>query len=85
MKCLLCGGAELVDDTRDVTYTYQGKMTIIPSVTGEFCSACDEVILRNPHCDRYMDLVGAFQEQVKALGNSESSCFHTCPSGNINK
>ena len=44
MKCLTCGGAELVRDTRDVKYTYKGESTVLPSVAGEFCPACGESV-----------------------------------------
>jgi len=66
MKCPICGAAELIQDTRDVPYTYKGEATIIPAVTGEFCPACDEVILNREHGDRYSELLGAFQRQVNA-------------------
>jgi HTH-type transcriptional regulator/antitoxin MqsA len=39
MKCPVCGGAELIPDTRDLPYTYKGETTTIPAVTGEFCPA----------------------------------------------
>jgi HTH-type transcriptional regulator/antitoxin MqsA len=45
MRCPMCGEAELVQDTRDLPYTYKGESTVIPAVTGEFCPACGEVIL----------------------------------------
>jgi len=45
MKCPTCAIAELVHDTRDMPYTYKGETTIIPDVTGDSCSACDEAIL----------------------------------------
>ena len=45
MKCPICGGADLVHDTRDLPYTYKGELTVIPTVTGDFCPACDEAIL----------------------------------------
>jgi len=66
MKCPVCGAAELMQDTRDLPYTYKGEATIIPAVTGEFCPACDEVLLNREQCDRYSELLGAFQRQVNA-------------------
>jgi len=36
MKCPICNEAELLPDTRDITYTYKGENTTIPGVTGEF-------------------------------------------------
>ena len=44
MKCPVCGAAELIYDTRDLPYTYKGETTVIPAVTADFCSACDESI-----------------------------------------
>jgi HTH-type transcriptional regulator/antitoxin MqsA len=66
MKCPSCGAAELIHDTRDLSYVYKGEQTIIPDVTGEHCPACGEVILEREHGDRYSELVGAFQRQVNA-------------------
>ncbi len=66
MKCPVCGAAELMQDTRDLPYTYKIEATIIPAVTGEFCPACDEVLLNREQGDRYSELVGTFQRQVNA-------------------
>ncbi|OIQ71212.1 antitoxin MqsA [mine drainage metagenome] len=66
MKCPNCGAATLIHDTRDMPYTYKGESTIIPTVTGDFCPACGEVILNREHGDRYSDLIGQFQRQVNA-------------------
>lgn len=66
MKCPVCGAAELVHDTRDLPYAYKGEVTTIPAVTGDFCPACDEVVLDREHGDRYSELVGLFQRQVNA-------------------
>jgi HTH-type transcriptional regulator / antitoxin MqsA len=67
MKCPCCGGAELVHETRDVPYTYKGQNTLIANVTGDFCPACDEVILDAHEGDRFSRLVGEFQRQVNAV------------------
>ena len=66
MKCPVCGGAELIPDTRDLTYTYKGEATTIPAVTGEFCPACGEAILDRYQGDRYSALLGQFQREVNA-------------------
>lgn len=66
MKCPCCGAADLTPDTRDVPYTYKGEVTTIPAVTAEFCSACGEFILNQPHGDYYSECVGAFQRQVNS-------------------
>ena len=66
MKCPSCGAAELIRDTRDMPYTYKGETTTIALVTGDFCAACDEVILNREHGDRYSELIGLFQRKVNA-------------------
>ena len=66
MKCPVCGGAELISDTRDLPYTYKGEITTIPAVAGEFCPACGEVILEARESDRVMRETKAFAKQVNA-------------------
>lgn len=66
MKCPVCGAAELVHDTRDMSYTYKGDSTTIPAVSGDFCPACSEVILDRQQGDCYSELIGVFQRQVNA-------------------
>ena len=66
MKCPACGASELVRDTRDQPYTYKGEMTIIPSVVGDFCPACAEVLLDSVEAERYGAAVHAFNQQVNA-------------------
>ena len=66
MKCPRCGAAELIHDTRDVSTSYRGERTTIPSVTGDFCPACAEIVLNQVQGDGYSALVGQFQQQVNA-------------------
>jgi HTH-type transcriptional regulator/antitoxin MqsA len=66
MKCPCCGAAKLLRETRDITYSYKGETTTIRAVTGDFCPACDEVLLDREQGDRYSDCVGSFQRQVNA-------------------
>ena len=66
MKCPECGGAELLHDTRDDVYTYKGRTTTIPAVTGDYCPVCGEVVLEREPGDRYMRLIGDFQRQINA-------------------
>lgn len=66
MKCPSCGAAELIHDTRDVSCIYKGETSVIPAVTGDFCPACDELLLNREHGDRYSELLGQFQRQVNA-------------------
>ncbi len=66
MKCPSCAAGELVHDTRDVPYTYKGETTVIPSVTGDFCPACDEVMTDAEESKRTMALMLEFNKQVNA-------------------
>ena len=66
MKCPSCAAAELVHDTRDMPYTYKGESTIIPTVTGDFCPACDESILNVVESRRTMSCMLEFNKQVNA-------------------
>lgn len=66
MKCPVCAVAELVHDTRDVSYTYKGETAVLPQVTGEFCPACDESVLDAAESRRTMDLMQEFNKQVNA-------------------
>ena len=66
MKCPVCGAAELIQDARDLPYTYKGEATMIASVTGDFCPACAESILGAAESDRVMREMHAFNKQVNA-------------------
>lgn len=66
MKCPVCGAAELVNDTKDVPYTYKGETTIIPSVMAEYCPACAEMILDPAEAERYGLAIRAFNKQINA-------------------
>lgn len=66
MKCPVCGAAELIHDTRDLSYTYKGETTVIPAVTADFCPACDESITDMPETERVMREMQAFNKQVNA-------------------
>ncbi len=66
MKCPACGGAPLIQDTRDLPYTYKGEATVISAVSGEFCPACAESVLDATTSDRVMREMRAFSRQVNA-------------------
>ena len=66
MKCPSCGTGKMVHDTRDVPYTYKGESTVLPQVTADFCTACDEYIQDIAGSRRTMDLMLAFNKQVNA-------------------
>jgi len=66
MKCPTCAAAELIHDTRDITYIYKGESTLITAVSGDFCPACDESILDAAESKRTMELMQEFNKQVNA-------------------
>lgn len=66
MKCPNCGQPHLLRDTRDLSHAYKGESTTIPSVTGEFCSACDEVVLSGDEAKRVSASMREFSKQVNA-------------------
>ena len=66
MKCPVCGGAELINDTRDMPYVYKGESTVMTAVEGDFCPACNEVVLNMVEAKRCSDLAGEFHQQVNA-------------------
>ncbi|WP_052409759.1 type II toxin-antitoxin system MqsA family antitoxin [Paraburkholderia oxyphila] len=63
MRCPNCGAAELIRDQRDLSYSYKGETTSVPSMTGDFCPDCDEVVFDGEQGDRYADWIAAFQRQ----------------------
>ena len=66
MKCPICAEAELVHDTRDLSYTYKGESTSIPWVTGDFCPACGESVLGAAESTRVSAMMLDFNKQVNA-------------------
>jgi len=66
MKCPSCAAAELVRDTRDMPYTYKSETTVIPTVTGDYCPACGEVVLDAVESTRVSVALLAFNKQVNA-------------------
>ncbi len=66
MKCPTCAEIELVHDTRDISYTYKGESTIIPTVTGDFCPACGEVVLDAAESTRTSVAMLDFNKQINA-------------------
>ena len=66
MKCPSCAASELLHDTRDMPYTYKGESTLIPTVTGDFCPACNESILNAVESRRTMNFMLDFNKQVNA-------------------
>ena len=66
MKCPMCAGAELSDDTQDVPYVDKGELTVLAGVTGEFCPACGEVVLGPEESTRVSAAMLEFNREVNA-------------------
>jgi HTH-type transcriptional regulator/antitoxin MqsA len=66
MKCPICGGAQLIHDTRDVPYIYKGEQTVLPAIEGDFCPACGEIILDRENSMKSGALMAEFNKQVNA-------------------
>jgi HTH-type transcriptional regulator/antitoxin MqsA len=66
MKCPYCGEAQLKKGTRDLPYTYKGEQTLIKAVRGDFCPACDEVVLDSSESERTSELMLKFNKEVNS-------------------
>lgn len=66
MRCLICGGAELAPDVRDMPYRYKGESTLILGVTGDYCSACGEAVLTHDEAMRVSEQMSVFERRVNA-------------------
>jgi len=64
MKCVACGKAKMVHDTRDVLYTYKGQTTTIQGVTGDFCPVCDESLHKAEESQRLNAAMLEFNKEV---------------------
>jgi HTH-type transcriptional regulator/antitoxin MqsA len=53
-------------DTRDIPYRYKGESTTIPAVTGDFCPACGETVLKASESSRVSEAMLDFNKQVNA-------------------
>jgi putative toxin-antitoxin system antitoxin component (TIGR02293 family) len=73
MKCPVCGAAELIHDTRDLPYTYMGETIIIPSVTGDFCPACDESITDMAETGRVMRSMLVIKRAVEVFEDERAA------------
>ncbi|MGV7210650.1 type II toxin-antitoxin system MqsA family antitoxin [Oxalobacteraceae bacterium A2-2] len=63
-NCPVCGAPFPEYATRNLPYTYRGKTTIIPAVSGYHCAHCGEVTLDRAAADRYSELIGEFERRV---------------------
>lgn len=64
MRCIACGKANMVRETRDLTYTYKGHTTTIKEVSGDFCPACDESLHQSEEAARLSSAMLAFNKEV---------------------
>jgi HTH-type transcriptional regulator / antitoxin MqsA len=71
MKCPACGAAELVHDTRDMSYAYKGESTTLPAVDGDFCPECGEAVLDAEESRRVNILMRKLNLQVNAAIGSK--------------
>lgn len=66
MKCITCGKAKMVQEVREVSYTYKGYSTSIPNVAGLYCPACSES-LHTPSESEYLNsAMLSFNKEVNA-------------------
>jgi HTH-type transcriptional regulator / antitoxin MqsA len=66
MICPVCGGAELLHDTRDIPFVYKHHSTLLLAVEADFCSACHESITDNAMTERVMADMHTFSTAVDA-------------------
>lgn len=66
MICPACANAEVVADTRDVSFTYHGETAVIAAVSGQFCPACGEGVLAADEAQRHSAAMVQFTKQVNA-------------------
>jgi len=72
MQCPACGAAELIQDTRDVTYIVQGDTHVVPAVTADFYSACGEVITDTSETQRAMRAIRSMGNESDSSANSKA-------------
>lgn len=65
-QCPACFAADLVQDCRDLPYSYKGEHTVVSAVTGKFCPACGEPVLDQKESVRVSAAMLAFNRQVNA-------------------
>lgn len=66
MKCPACGAADLIRDQRDIPHSYKGASTVIENVRGDFCPACDDVVLDSDESTRVGELMMDFNKEINS-------------------
>ncbi len=64
--CPFCGRSALVEETRDLSYSYKGEETVLTSVMGEFCAFCGEGIFDAAESARPSAMMLELNKQVNA-------------------
>ncbi len=64
--CHVCEKGELVQETRNMPYTYKGQKTVLEGISGQWCPSCGEVFLGKGEIDNYMEAAKAFKKEVNA-------------------
>lgn len=64
MQCPICGSAELISDIKNIEYTYKGHSTVLENISGDFCQACDEIIMDQQQGDHYIQQINFFQQNI---------------------
>lgn len=54
MKCPNCGGAELIQEAKDVPYSFRGKKTMLPAIKGLHCPICHDVTMNKDESAAYL-------------------------------
>ncbi len=65
-QCPACFTADVIQDSRDLPYSYKDMHTMVYGVTGKFCPACGELILDKKESARVSAAMLAFNKQVDA-------------------
>ncbi|MDL2266686.1 type II toxin-antitoxin system MqsA family antitoxin [Desulfovibrio sp. OttesenSCG-928-G15] len=71
MRCYTCDKADLVHEVKDIEHVYRGETLVIPSVEGDHCPACGDVVLGDAEGDRVSNAMLEFNQKVNASIASE--------------
>ena len=66
MECPNCGAAALVEDARDVPFTYKGEKTVLAQVAGSWCPECGEGVFDAASSRRISMEMKVFSKRVNA-------------------
>jgi HTH-type transcriptional regulator / antitoxin MqsA len=66
MRCPACAAVDVCYSARDMPYVYKGEATVIPTVKGEYCPACGEIVMDWAESTRVSAAMLGFNRQVNA-------------------